>query len=160
MDCAPWAITQLRPGGVAILPQSLEQPQFLANRSLAIWPYADLTSPHLTLGSRYIQVRSKMDSPFKIGYPNPRGWQAYWLEGTLFVKKAVFNPQATYYDYGSSSECYCNASFIELETLGPIVKFEPGQSVEHTETWELYAGIEYPENETVIQKIVDRLGLN
>ncbi len=159
IECAPWAITQVRTGGVAILPQSQEQTGYLPNRSLALWPYNDMSSPHVSWGTRYILVHAEMGSPFKVGFPNPRGWLAYWLDGTLFVKRAAFNSQAEYYDFGSSSECYCNSQFIELETLAPISKLAPGESVTHTETWELYADVEFPEDEDAAQRIVDELGL-
>jgi hypothetical protein len=159
VECAPWAITQFKTGGVAILPQSQEQTEFLSNRVLALWPYTDLASPQVSWGNRYILVRAEMASPFKVGFPNPRGWLAYWLDGTLFVKRASYDAQAEYYDFGSSSECYCNDRFLELETLAPISIIKPGGSASHTETWELYANIEFPENEDAAQKIVDKLGL-
>ncbi len=159
IECAPWAITQFRPGGVAILPQSREQTDFLPNRSLALWPYTDLTSSQVYYGNEYILVRANMDGSFKVGFPNPRGWLAYWMNGTLFVKRASYEADAKYYDLGSSSECYCNNSFLELETLAPIGKLAPGASASHTETWELYADVDFPENEDVVQAIVEKLGL-
>ena len=100
-----------------------------------------------------------MDGSFKVGFPNPRGWLAYWMNDTLFVKRASYEAGAKYYDFGSSSECYCNNSFLELETLAPIGKLAPGESATHTETWELYADIDFPENEDVVQAIVEKLGL-
>ena len=159
LECAPWAITQLRTGGVAILPQSREQTEFLPNRSLAIWPYSDLASPQVGWGNRFLLVRTGMESPFKVGFPNPRGWLAYWIDGTLFVKRAAFDTQAEYFDFGSSSECYCNGRFIELETLGPVGRLAPGESITHTETWELYADVDSPIDEDAAQEIVERLGL-
>jgi len=159
IECAPWAITQFRTGGTAILPQSQQQTGFLPNRSLALWSYTDFTSPQVRWSNRTVLVHAKMDSPFKVGFPNPRGWLAYWLDGTLFVKLASYDPQAEYYDFDSSSECYCNDHFLELETLAPIGKLAPGESVTHTETWNLYADIEFPENEGAAQKIIEKLGL-
>jgi len=159
LECAPWAITQLRTGGVAILPQSRKQTDVLPNRSLALWPYTDLSSPQVYWGNRYILVRAEMRNPFKVGFPNPRGWLAYWLDGMLFVKRAAFDPQAEYYDFSSSSECYCNSRFLELETLAPISKLAPGESVTHTETWELYENVETPMDEGTAQRIVEKLGL-
>ena len=159
VECAPWAITQVRTGGVAILPQSREQVDFLPNRSLALWSYTDLSSPQVSLGNRYLLVRAEMDGPFKVGFPNPRGWLAYWLDGTLFVKRAAFDAQAEYYDFGSSSECYCNDRFLELETLAPVGTLSPGESITHTETWELYANVDFPGDEDTVQRIVEKLGL-
>ena len=159
VECAPWAITQFRTGGVAILPQSREQVDFLPNRALALWPYTDIASPQVCWGNRYILVRAEMLSPFKVGFPNPHGWLAYWLDGTFFVKRASYDAQAEYYDFGSSSECYCNGKFIELETLAPISKLAPGESATHTETWELYADVDFPEDEDAAQQIVEKLRL-
>ncbi len=159
IECAPWAITQLRTGGVAILPQSQQPHDVLPNRSLSLWAYSDIANPHVTWGNQFILVRADMQSSFKVGFPNPRGWLAYWLDGILFVKHAAFDPHAAYYDYGSSSECYCNHQFIELETLAPIGRLEPESSVTHTETWELHANIDFPANEKAVRLIADSLGL-
>jgi len=159
VECAPWAITQVKTGGVAILPQSREQTEYLPNRSLALWPYNDMASPHVTWGNRFILVRAQMQTAFKVGFPNPRGWLAYWLDGTLFVKRAAFDAQAAYYDFGSSSECYCNGQFLELETLAPISRLAPGESATHTETWELYADVDFPKDEDAAQGIAEKLGL-
>jgi hypothetical protein len=159
IECAPWAITQFRTGGVAILPQSTEQTDLLPNRSLALWSYTDIANPHVTWGNEYILLRAETQPPFKVGFPNLRGWLAYWLEGTLFIKRAAYDPRSLYYDYGSSSECYCNSHFLELETLAPIGQLEPGESVTHIETWELYADVEHPIDDANVQRIVSELVL-
>lgn len=159
ITCAPWAITQLKPGGVAILPQAQTHTGFLPNRALAIWPYTDIASPHISLGNEIILVRAEMESAFKIGFPNPLGWLAYWRGGTLFVKRANYDSQADYYDLGSSSECYCNDQFLELETLAPVTTLKPQESVTHTEIWELYADVERPVDEASAQAIIKKLEL-
>jgi len=159
VTCAPWAITQLKPGGMAILPQTPEDTGVLPNRSLVLWPYTNMTNPNVQWGSNYILVNADMDAPFKVGFPNPRGWLAYWLNETLFVKYAEYKAQADYFDFGSSSECYCNQSFLELETLGPIGTIAPGASVSHVELWNLYKGIERPRDENAVQFLVEKLGL-
>lgn len=159
VTCAPWAITQLKKGGVAILPQSQSPTGFRPNRSLAIWPYTDFNCPQVNWGNRYILVHPEIKEPFKIGFPNPQGWLAYWLGGILFVKRAAYQAQEEYYDLGSSSECYCNSYFLELETLAPISVLEPGDSVTHIETWELYPDIDYPDNEEVVESMVEKLKL-
>lgn len=147
---APWAITQLRAGGVAILPQSTKQVDgnpTLPGRTLAIWPYTDMGGDYFTWEKDYVLVRANMDDgALKIGYPNPRGWLAYWNDGTLFIKRAEYSPRAAYYDFGSSSECYCCPQFLELETLGPSTSLQPGDKVEHRETWEAYMDIQWPED--------------
>jgi len=160
VELAPWAITPFRTGGVAILPQSQQQTEFLPNRSMALWQYTDPGCPQVSWGKNYILIRADMNAPFKIGYPNPRSWLAYWLDGTLFVKHADFNTHSAYCDFGSSSEVYCNDQFLELETLAPITKLAPGEAVTHVETWELFEGIDCPIDENATQKIVRKLRLN
>jgi hypothetical protein len=156
---APWAITQLKTGGMAILPQSREETDVLPNRSLALWRYTNPSDPNIHWGQNYILVRANMDAPFKVGFPNPRGWLAYWLNGTLFVKRANYEAQSAYFDFGSSSECYCNDKFIELETLAPISTINPGESVTHVETWELFNHVDCPRDEKDAQALVEKLGL-
>lgn len=160
MTLANWAITQLNPGGVAILPHATDATGFLPNRQIALWPYTDLRSPYLTLGNQYTLVHAQMpDGALKLGFPNPRGWLAYWRDGTLFVKRAAFNPGETYYDFGSSSECYCGELFLELETLSPICTLAPGKAASHVETWEVFGNVEKPEDEASAAQIVTRLKL-
>jgi len=116
--CAPWAITQFKPGGTAILPMSQADAGVLPNRSMALWSYTDMSNPNVMWGKEYIMVSAQMETPFKFGFANPRGWLAYWLKGILFVKHATYDEKAQYYDFNSSSECYCNDRFLELETRG------------------------------------------
>jgi hypothetical protein len=159
IECSPWAITQFKTGGVAILPYSQERAGALPNRSLALWPYTDLVVPRVQIGHSYILVHADMQKAFKVGFPNTRGWLAYWLRDALFVKRAPYLPQARYYDFGSSSECYCSDRFLELETLAPIATLPVGASATHTETWELYPHIESPIDEDVTRTIAMRLRL-
>lgn len=157
--CAPWAITQFKTGGVAILPQAREETGVLPNRSLALWPYTKPSDPNAHWGQDYVMVQANMASPFKVGFPNPRGWLAYWLNETLFVKRAKYDAQSAYYDFGSSSQCYCNAQFLELETLAPISTIMPGTFVTHVETWDLYGKVDCPRDESDAQSLVENLGL-
>jgi hypothetical protein len=156
---ALWAITQFNPGGLGILPQAIEDTGVLPNRNLTLWPYTDPSEPNVKLGKSYILVNADLTEPFKVGFPNPRGWLAYWLKGVLFVKRAEYDAQSAYYDFGSSSESYTNDKFLELETLSPITTIEPGADAVHVERWELYKDIKRPNDEHEVQKLVERLGL-
>jgi hypothetical protein len=158
VTCAPWAITQLKPGGFAILPQNKtlwDNNPTLPNRNLTLWPYTNINSAHISWGNDYILIRAELQKELlKIGFPNPRGWLAYWRNKTLFVKRAQYQPDADYFDFGCSSECYCDDRFIEVETLGPIITLKPGETVRHTETWEIHVDIDLPENlDELIRKI-------
>jgi hypothetical protein len=159
VTCAPWAITQLKTGGIVILPQWRYDTGVLPDRSLVLWPYTDMRNSHATWGSDYILIRADMDAPFKVGFPNPRGWLAYWWNGTLFVKRARYDAQAQYFDFGSSSECYLNDRFVELETLAPITTIAPGGVTSHIETWNLFEDVDRPADERAVQTLVEKLGL-
>jgi len=163
LELAPWAITQLRPGGTAILPQATDPADeygVLPNRHVVLWPYTAVDSPHVTWGGRYVLVEATMAAgAWKIGFPNPAGWLAYVLGDTLFVKQAAYSPAATYPDRGSSDECYCNHRFLELETLGPMLVLRPGRSVTHRETWAVYGGVSFRPDEMGVQALADRFGL-
>ena len=159
VTCASWAITQFKTGGVAILPQAKQDTGVLPNRSLALWSYTDMSNKNVHWGRKYILVSAHMESPFKVGFSNPRGWLAYWLDGTLFVKHAEYETLAEYHDFGSSSECYCNDQFLELETLAPITSIPPNETVSHVETWDLYKDIDRPRDENEIHALVEKLTL-
>ena len=159
LTCAPWAITQMKPGGTALLPQNQdlwEGNPTLPTRPIVLWPYTDINSPYITWGNEVIRVRASMaDGHLKIGYPNPRGWLAYWLDGILFVKRAAFDPTADYFDFGSSSECYCNDLFLEMETIGPRATLNPGESAVHTETWEVHLGVPWSDDLADLINIIE-----
>lgn len=163
VELAPWAITQLKPGGVAFLPQITAQADpdgLLPNRRVALWPYTDVASPHIGWGNRYLLVKANMtEGTLKVGWPNPAGWLAYHIDQTLFVKQAVYQPEADYFDFGSSSECYCCPTFIELETLGPRATLAPGQAVSHRETWRLYPEVQFDGTEEQAGQLAESLGL-
>lgn len=140
-----WALTMLRLGGVGIFPQpvgNVDEAGLLSNRQLILWPYTRTGDPRLTLRDDFILVHATPSlPPFKFGYFNPHGWAAYWLDGVLFVKRFESPMDAAYPDHGCNVESYCNDKFIELETLSPFGSVQPGQSVVHTELWEIYQGL-------------------
>ena len=157
--CAPWAITQFKIGGMAILPMSQIDAGVLPNRSLALWSYTDMSSSNVRWGKEYVLVFAQMETPFKVGFANPRGWLAYWLNGTLFVKHADHEEKAQYFDFNSSSECYCNDQFLELETLAPITTIAQNETAIHVEIWDLYKDIKYPKTHDDVKALVEKLGL-
>jgi hypothetical protein len=163
VEVAAWAITQLKPGGVAILPQNQEKADqygLLPNRQIALWPYTQANSKHISWGDRYILIHASMEQGmFKIGFPNPSGWIGYLREEVLFIKKAAFDSEKRYYDFGSSSECYCNSAFLELETLGPRTNLEPGASLTHQETWLVYDQVEIALSNESLDDLVGEIGL-
>jgi hypothetical protein len=146
VELAPWAITQFRLGGTAILPMPVgnaDPAGLLPNRQFSLWPYARINDPRLRLGDRFILFNAEpLLPPFKFGYFNPNGWMAYWLDGVLFRKSFDVQAGMAHPDGNCNSELYCNDRFIELETLAPLTTLPPQASVEFTEIWELSAGTE------------------
>ena len=146
VNIAPWALTMLRLGGTAILPQpsgNTDEQGFLNNRILALWPYTHIKDPRLILRDDFILVHSTPSlTPIKIGYYNPSGWLAYWIDGILFRKTFDIFANATYPDSGCNAEIYCDSNVIELESLGALIALKPGDSVLFMETWELYDKLE------------------
>ena len=77
-----------------------------------------------------------------MGYFNPHGWLAYWIDGVLFKKTFGSQAASCYPDNNCNAEIYCNEDFVEVESLGPFVQLAPGASVEHKERWEVMRGYE------------------
>ena len=135
---APWAITQLRTGGEAVLPiaASGEGPQ--ADRSLVLWPYTDLGDPRIRLGRNEVRIdASRRGPPLKLGAAPSDGRVAYRLGNHRFEKRIGVDPIATYPDRDAAIQVYLCDDFCELETLGPIADVPPGGTVTHRERWTL-----------------------
>lgn len=140
VECAVWAITQLTPGGVAVVPhrhRAVDPDGVLPNRSLALWPYTDLSDPELELRGDHVRVASSdRSAKTKIGTENRSGWLAYVTGTSAFAKwSPLHRDDHVYPDLGSSIECYRDHRFAELESLGPLTSLEPGESVDHREVW-------------------------
>lgn len=144
IELAPWTITQLPLGGVAILPQSSLQEGSAPTRNIAVWPYASITDPRMELHDDLILVHGRADRrAFKAGTYNPFGWAAYMLDNVLFVKRFPIRNIRMLPDMGSNVETYVRDAYLELEALGTLTVLEPGEAVTFEETWEVIAG-NYP----------------
>lgn len=159
VELAPWALTMFRQGGVAIFPQpigNVDATGLLPNRQFTLWPYASLNDPRVMLRDDFVLVHAEPKlPPFKFGYFNRHGWMGYWLDGIFFVKRFDVSTTAQAYpDGGCNAESYLNDQFIELETLGPLTKIEPGDAIFHNETWEIYTELRSDLIPPEIQEIV------
>ena len=140
IELAPWAITQLQLGGMAILPQSRSE-GLLPNRKIVLWPYSQVKDERLELHDDLILVHGHAAAEaFKLGNYNSHGWIAYAFDTVLFVKRFSIDPTKEHPDMGSNVEAFVKDVCIELETLGPLKTLYPKESVEHQETWEVHAG--------------------
>jgi hypothetical protein len=143
IECAPWALTIMRGGGEASIPNEPFAPYsgetLLPVRNLTVWSYTDFTDSRWRLESNFIRLKTDADKsePQKIGVLNKQGWAAYEWGNLRFTKRFNFAENAIYPDMNSNTELYTAGNFIELETLAPLKKLDSGESAEHIERWEL-----------------------
>lgn len=159
VELSAWAITILDAGGIEIIPQPARDTDLLPNRRIALWPYSRMNDERVHWGERYVIIKQNpgIKRPFKLGINNEAGWAAYGRGGHLFFKKYRHDPEATYPDFGVSYETYTTDWMLEMETLSPFVKLQPGEGVEHVEEWELYDGVKLEEiDEGGIDEIIEK----
>lgn len=148
IELSAWALTIMRPGGEAIVPNEPFAPygpdNLLPVRSMAQWSYTDLTDPRWSFEKDLIRLRvdENAHSAQKVGVLNRRGWAAYKWQELLFVKRFNAIDGAAYPDMNSNVEVYTAGSFVEVETLSPLGKLKPGESVQHEERWELHRNMD------------------
>jgi hypothetical protein len=151
IELSAWALTIMRAGGEAIIPNEPFQPysgeNLLPVRSAALWSYTDLTDSRWRFEKSFISlsVDENKPDPQKIGVLNRRGWTAYAWQNLLFVKKFDFVENAVYPDMNSNTEVYTAGSFVEVETLSPLQTLPPGESLVYTERWQLFENIKIDE---------------
>jgi hypothetical protein len=133
---APWAITQLAPGGVARLSIGGDGSGLQADRALVLWPYSRLDDPRLAFEGDVVRIHAVPGAgPLKVGAASGSGHAWYERGGERFEKRIVIDPSATYADRGAAVQVYVNDAFCELESLGPLREVPPGGRVEHRERW-------------------------
>lgn len=158
VECAPWALTMLRPGGYGVLPLlpkgSHAGGDLLPNYTLVPWTYTDLSQPVWDLHRDFIGIDvPKATEPQKLGISNYPGWSAYWNEGTTFVKYATVVAGAAYSDLGCAFETFTNGEMIELETLGALASLAPGKTATHVELWTVLDGFAKPNTDAAFAKL-------
>lgn len=138
-----WALTIMRPGGTAIVPNETFEPYgpmtLLPVRTMAFWSYTDFTDPRWTFAKDEIRLRvdERLHSQQKIGVLNRQGWAAYEWENLRFEKRFGVIDNAEYPDMNSNTEIYTAGGFVEVETLSPLKTIGPGDSILHQERWQL-----------------------
>jgi hypothetical protein len=150
IEYAPWAMSMMAPGGTAItgFPPRGKHPEMLsATNPLVMWAYTDLSDKRWRITKKYLALRNDPQAaePQKIGTFNPKTWAAYLLGTELFLKQTSADPKRTYPDFGCSFETFTNAEMLEMETLGPMTKVQPGAAAEHVERWSLHKNVSVTE---------------
>lgn len=146
IELSPWVLSVMAAGGSGMtgLPPRGTHPEVLApTNPLGIWAFTDLSDPRWKFTKKYIVLHQNVKNPVpnKIGTFARNTWGAYLLNGELFIKRYAADPAKTYPDFGCSFETFTNAEVLELETLGPLQKLEPGKTLEHVERWTLHKNI-------------------
>lgn len=160
--CGLWPVTMLKGGGLVILPQNTDSNNsYRPNRALVFWPGTDVRDRRIFYGNRFLTVRHDPDGerPMKIGSNNVLGWVAYLSHDFTFMKRYVHNPQAVYPDFGSSCEIAVRKDFVEIQSLSPMYRLEPGQEIKHVENLSVFHtkdGVD-PKDEDGIARYIEEL---
>ena len=161
VELAPWAITQLALGGVAVLPQTvgpLDPHGVLPNRYLVLWPYTQSRDVRLEQYNDFVLVHGRPQEPAcKIGYLNRLGWAGYLLGDVFFVKRICPQPARPHPDFGCNVEVYCSTECLELETVAPLAQLAPGETVTHIEQWEFFTGLKVSPTVDEIRNLANAL---
>lgn len=140
-ELAVWPITQLPLGGVILLPQTtapVDADGKLPNRNLVLWPYSRLQDERIRMEEDVLLLHAAdVPESNKLGMFNHAGWLAYVRADMLLVKRFMPRPQAKHVDLHCNVEVYLSGMFVEMETLSPWLRFDPGESITHREIWML-----------------------
>jgi hypothetical protein len=171
IEVSPWAVTVLAPGGVEIIPEPPRKAypkdssqasvaDYAPDRSIVFWPYFSFLNQGWNFGVKYITLWPSLTKqgpkygPTKVGMCHRMGWVAYLNDGDLFVKRFNHEEGKRYPDGGCNLETFANADMLDIESLGPVVKLEPGGATEHVETWDLVTGVGSYVHQAEIDKTV------
>lgn len=143
IEIAAWALTILRGGGEAFIPNEPFAPYsgetLLPVRNLTAWSYTDFSDSRWRFDKEFIRLKvdAEKSEPQKIGVLNKQGWAMYRIGTLQFTKRFEFRENAVYPDMNSNTELYTAGDFVEVETLSPLKTVAPNESIEHVERWEL-----------------------
>jgi len=149
LEFSAWALTMMAPGGLEVVsfpPRGHHPANLEATNPLTMWAYTNLADPRWKFTRKYLTLRQDPGNsdPQKLGTFNPNTWAAYLLNREVFIKRSTADPGKTYTDFGCSLETFTNNEFLEIETLSPMTKVAPGESVENVEHWSLHRNITLP----------------
>jgi len=147
LEIAPWALTMMAPGGFVVSrfpPRGHHPVDLEATNPLVMWAYTNFGDRRWTFMRKYLALRQDPQNADaqKIGMFNSETWAAYVLNGEAFIKRARADSSKTYPDFGCSFETFTNDEFLEVETLGPLTKVHPGQTISQTEHWALFRDVQ------------------
>ena len=159
LELAPWAISPMAAGGVGIVPlpeRGTHQANLQPTGGLALWAYTDFADPRWTWGTKFILLRQQPGNTTaqKVGSRCAADWVAYARNGHLFVNHFQPDPAGDYPDLGSRVEVFTNENMLEVETIAPYRRVEPGQTVSHHERWTLFQDVPMPASDADVEQHV------
>ena len=159
VEVAAWCLSVMAPGGTLYVPQEpyFPHPDVLTPaRPLVLWPFTNMADPRFTWGEKLIQMREPGGvTKQKFGLANSLGWAAYHVEGDLFLKTFPHITGAIYPDLGCNCEFFTMPGFLEVETLGPLVRLAPGKALVHEENWKLVPNFSVPADENKAKQALE-----
>jgi len=148
VEIATWGLSVMTPGGLEIMPLPPFGPHpenLLPNRLMVAWAYTDFSDPRWRFGEHFITLRQTEEgNPTKLGLAHKQKWVGYLTRDALFIKTFDYEEGAVYPDLGCNFETFTNSEMLEIESLSPLKKLAPGESVSHTERWYLFGDIPEP----------------
>lgn len=136
---ASWGVNTLAAGGTAVVgfPDSSDS-EFVPRRVVSLWGDTNLHDERIRFTKDSVTAIHKPSKDyFKIGlYCNP-GKAVFENKGQRFTLTFGHAELEAHPDNGCNFELYMCTEFMELETLGTKHTLAPGETMSHTETWQL-----------------------
>jgi hypothetical protein len=153
---AVWALTCVEPKGVIAFPWGRQGNWDL--KKIMYWSKwmdhgSDVISQQWQPGPDLFRVVPTGEEG-KVGSNSPEGWVALCREDATFVKSFHWLPNVRYPDQDCSLQVYTCGQFIEMETLGPLTTFYPGEEVVHREVWTVTAEAIDPADGAALRSLV------
>jgi len=138
---AVWGISAMAPGGTEIIAFTKPNTDYLPDRNISFWSYADICDYRTFWGHKYATLRQDPNATerFKCGMLSTVGKAYYVNQNTVFSLSFPCDENSVYLDRMCNYETYTNNLFLEMESLGPIKEVASGASLEHVEKWNLQA---------------------
>lgn len=137
LSCASWGINSMAAGGVAKIEFPLpEQSSFQPQRAVMLWQDTSLDDPRLSFTKDALTVTHlPLDAFCKLGLFSRSGRVVFEnLRQRFTLTFPAVRPERLA-DHGCNFELYLCRHFMELETLGELVRLMPGDTASHWEAW-------------------------